>query len=110
MAHEREQLQDSFISPGAIVLADCRAVTFETTADRVSEMSDNHKQPDNKTYIAKCAVLVKDEDSFAKAHIFAEQTAALGLNTIVFGSFDVACTWLGLSTIEMEQLVASIDV
>jgi len=108
--HERAQLQDPSIVPGAIVLADCRAVTFETTADKVIEMSDSHKQRDNKTYMTKCAVLVKDDDSFAKARIFAEQTTALGLNTIVFGSFDVACTWLGLNVEEIEGLIESIEV
>lgn len=110
VSHERKQLQDTSISPGAIVLADCRKVIFETTPDKVFEMTDNHKLIHNKTYLSKIAVIVKDDDGFSKARIFAEQTAALGVNTIVFSNFDIACTWLGLRDIEAEQLVASIDV
>ncbi len=105
VSHEREQLQDCSILPGAAVISDCRDAIFKTPPEKVSELSENHNRSGNMTYFSKCAVIVKDEDGFTKARIFAGQIKLFGVNSIVFSSLDVACTWLGLSVVRLEQLL-----
>jgi hypothetical protein len=110
ISHERQQLQDESIFPGAKVFADARQATFtETSYDLIHELSDLYGESDNKTSLSTLAILISGAD-FDKARIYAEQAQKHGVRIIVFSNFDVACTWLGMKTSEVHRLINAISI
>jgi hypothetical protein len=106
--HERAQLRDTGIRPGAIVLADTRQASFpETTFDLVHELSDLWGQSDNQASFSRLAIIMHGSD-FEKARVLEDLARPMGVDTITFSNFDVACTWLGVAPAEAEELLARI--
>jgi len=107
--HEREQLQDSGIGPGALVLVDARQAAFpETTFDLMHELSDLHGRKDNRATFSRVAIVMHGDD-YDKSRMLEDLARPMGVDVITFSNFDVACTWLGVSPVEAGQLLASID-
>jgi hypothetical protein len=96
IAHERGQLQDTSIKPGAVALAYAPEASFETSYEKVHELSDLFGEPGNKTHIAKYALLVNDA-TYDRAQMFARQAEKYGVSIIVFNAVDTACVWLGVN-------------
>ncbi len=106
--HERAQLQDTRIRPGALVLADTRQASFpETTFDLVHELSDLWGQSGNQASFSRLAIIMHGSD-FDKARVLEDLGRPRGVDIITFSNFDVACTWLGVSPVDVEKLLASI--
>lgn len=93
--HERSQLQDSSIHPGAVVLVDARRASFETDVNHVHELADEYRRTGEKVQFAKIALLVSNE-TWDRAQLYARQATSYGVATIAFSSITTACTWLGL--------------
>jgi hypothetical protein len=94
IAHERAQIRDPAIKPGAVMLVDATLARFETPLEAVHELSDLYAG-DIERRIAKCAMLVND-DTYQQAQLFAAQAAKLGISIIVFNLIDTAYLWLGI--------------
>ena len=112
MAHEKKQLQDTSIAPGAAVLADARSASFtETSYDIIHELSDLHADPRGRTFMARLAIVI-GEDDFNKAKAFESQLRRHGMDAIVFSSanMDLACHWLGIDPLDTQKLIMSIAV
>lgn len=101
LEHERQQLQDTRIAPGAVVLADLTRATFPDTTDlNACDILELHGRPDNKTRLSKCALLVSEE-AFSRADTVSSQSGrSSNFSVIVFTSIHIACTWLGLDVSE----------
>jgi hypothetical protein len=94
--HEKKLLNDTSISKGASGLVEARTATFsETALDMIYELSDVHGDPNNKTNIARCALLVSSE-TWPKAKEFEKQASKHGVSIISFNDLDIACGWLGV--------------
>ncbi len=103
--HERAQLHDTSIRPGAIAVVDCRRATFpETSTDLVHELSDLYDDPGNKTVLSRVALIMQGAD-FDKARVLEDLARPKGIDIITFSNFDVACTWLGVSPADVENLI-----
>jgi hypothetical protein len=94
IAHERAQIRDPAIKPGAVMLVDATRARIETPLEAVHELSDLYAD-DSERRIAKCAMLVNG-DTYEQAQLFAAQAAKLGMSIIVFNLIDTACLWLGI--------------
>ena len=107
--HEKGQLQDNSIKPGAIVLADCRRASFsETTPDTIHELPDLYLEPDLKVGFSRVAIVMQGSD-FDTARTFEDLARPMGIDIITFSNFDVACTWLGIAPAEVTELIAKLE-
>ncbi len=94
--HEKQQLNDKAIAPGAAILVDAEQARFsETSLEKVHELSDLYAEASNRIAPAKIALLVSAED-WLKAKVFQAQARAHGVTVITFISLNVACLWLGI--------------
>jgi len=107
--HEKEQLNDQSIAPGAIAIADGRQAVFQTTLDRVHELTDVHADPNNKTSISRYALLVRS-DTWERAKVFEAEGKKHGVTIITFHALDTACTWLGLDAKKILEDIESIVI
>ena len=106
--HEMNQLNDESIAWNAIALADTRRAQFpDTTPEMIEALVKLHSQPDNKTHIAKYALLVRDE-TWEQAKLLEDGAKDHDVTIITFMSLDVACAWLGIDTEETERHLESI--
>lgn len=107
ISHERDQIKDKSIRPGAAVLAYAADATFETGRERVHELSDLYGK--NDVSMERCAVVVNDE-AYDRAQLFAAQGTGFGVSIVVFNDIDAACKWLAVDPAEiktrLEQLKA----
>lgn len=103
LAHERAQLHDPAIRPGAVMLVDATQARFETPLEAVHELSDLYQAGDVRR-IVKCALLANNE-TYEQAQLFAAQVGKLGVSIIVFTLLDTACLWLG---IDRDQTLAQL--
>jgi hypothetical protein len=95
LAHKTGQLRDRSINPGASVLSDCRAATFAVSDGQIGEVSAADGQPDRTTTVRRYALVV-NSDVYDRAQFFSKRVSEHGVTAIVFSSFDIACTWLGV--------------
>jgi len=95
--HVRNRLNDVSITRGASLLADAREAYFpETTLEGLDELADLQTNPDNKTSINRCALLVRYETwPLAKALETREEMRGV-MTLITFSMLDMACIWLGI--------------
>ena len=107
--HEKEQLNDQSIAPGAIAIADGRQAVFQTTLDRVHELTDVHADPNNKTSISRYALLV-GSDTLERVKAFEAEAKKHGVTIITFNVLDTACTWLGLDAKKILEDIESIVI
>ncbi len=107
--HEKEQLNDQSIAPGAIAIADGRQAVFQTTLDRVHELADVHADPNNKTSISRYALVVSS-DTWEQAKVFEAEAKKHGVTIITFHALDTACTWLGLDAKKILEDLESIVI
>jgi len=107
--HEKEQLNDQSIAPGAIAIADGRQAVFQTTLDSVHELTDVYADPNNKTSISRYALLVRS-DTWKRAKVFEAEAKKHGVTIITFHALDTACTWLGLDAKKILEDIESIVI
>jgi len=95
--HVRNRLNDGSITQGASFLADAREAYFpETTLEGLDELADLHINPDNKTTINRCALLVRYE-TWPLAKALETRAEKRGVMTLItFSMLDTACIWLGI--------------
>lgn len=112
ISHEKKQLQDTSIAPGAAVLVDARNASFsETSYDIIHELSDLHGDPNCETLMRRGAIVI-GEDDFNKAKALESQLRQYGIPVIVFSSanMDLACHWLGIDPLDTQKLIMSIAI
>ncbi len=111
IAVKLRQFEDPHIAPGARVLSDCtRAISFETSFDRVGELAAMHGEPHEKPGPSALAIVVSDH-AFERATAFSKKASPHGLQTIVFfHNLDAAATWIGIDTGEAKRLLDTISV
>jgi len=107
--HEKEQLNDQSIAPGAIAIADGRQAVFQTPLDLVHELTDVHADPNNKTSISRYALIV-GSDTWEQAKVFEAEAKKHGLTIISFHALETACTWLGLDAKKILEGIESIVI
>ena len=107
--HEKEQLNDQSIAPGAIAIADGRQAVFQTTLDSVHELTDVYADPNNKTSISRYALIVRS-DTWKRAKVFEAEAKKHGVTIITFHALDTACTWLGLDAKKILEGIESIVI
>ncbi len=100
ISHERDQINDRTIKPGAAVLAYAADATFETGQEEVHELSGLYGR--NDISMEKCAVVVND-DAYDRAQLFAAQGAGYGMSIVVFNDIDSACEWLAVDPAEIKS-------
>ena len=108
LAHERAQIRDPAIRPGAVMLVDATQARFETPLEAVHELLDLHRAADDRR-VVKCAMLVNNE-TYEQAQLFAAQAGKLGVSIIVFSLIDTACLWLGIDRDQTLTQLRSIKV
>lgn len=95
LAHEQQHLSDTSIVRGASVLADATHASFETTPEKIHELTDLYRRHDGKLRVGKCAVLV-NQTAYECARLYEQQAINLGVAVILFNTLGIACTWLGV--------------
>ncbi len=100
ISHERDQIEDQSIAPGAAVLAYAADAVFETDPDKVHELSSLYNRGD--LAMEKCAVVVND-DAYDRAQLFAAQGAGHGVSIVVFNDVESACKWLGVDPVKVKS-------
>lgn len=108
LAHERAQLLDPAIKPGAVMLVDATLARFETPLEAVHELTDLYRAAGVRR-VVKCAMLVNNE-TYEQAQLFAAQAGRLGVSIIVFSLIDTACLWLGIDRDQTLARLRSIKV
>lgn len=108
IAHERAQIQDPAIKPGAVMLVDATLAHFETPLEAVHELSDLHRAAAERR-VTKCAMLVNN-DTYEQAQLFAAQAGKLGVSIIVFSLIGTACLWLGIDRDQTLTQLRSIKI
>ena len=97
-------MNDSSIARGASVLADATHASFETTLEKIHELTDLYRRHGEKLRVGKCAVLV-NEAAYDCARRYERQAIKLGVAVILFNTLGIACTWLGVDLlIVLEEL------
>ncbi len=108
LSHEKEHFLDTSIADGAKVLIDAREAEFpETTSDRVVEMVALY--PESKSRMSACAALFRS-DYFERAKLWETQMRQHGVRVVLFNSFNVACTYLGIDPAQTQGLIDSIEL
>jgi hypothetical protein len=108
--HEKQQLNDTSIAPGAVALVEAREATYpETSLGLVHELADVHSNPGNKTSISRYALLVSDE-TYEQAKVFEQEARKHGVTIITFNWLSTACTWLGIDAKTVEEKIKSIVI
>lgn len=103
LAHEHQQINDQSIHPRYSILVDATGAEFETTLEKIQEMTDFY-QTSTRAEKVKCALLVSEE-AYQLAMRFANQAKGYGIRVILFASLEVACIWLGIDPkMAMEEL------
>ena len=105
ISHERTQLKDRSIKPGAAVLAYAVDATFETPSDMVHEVSDLYDSSDNP--LEKLAVVVND-DTYDRAQLFSAQSVGFGISIVVFNDVESACAWLDVDPVKVKKQLRDI--
>ncbi len=100
ISHERDQIEDRSIKPGAVVLAYAANASFETGPEEVRQLSDLYGRGD--IAMEKCAVVVND-DAYDRAQLFAAQGTGHGVSIVVFNDVEVACAWLGVDPVKVKS-------
>ena len=100
ISHERDQIEDRSIKPGAVVLAYAADASFETDPEEVRQLSDLYGRGD--IAMEKCAVVVND-DAYDRAQLFAAQGTGHGVSIVVFNDVEAACEWLGVDPVKVKS-------
>ncbi len=109
-AHEREQLQDTRIKPGAVGLTDARKASFpEANEVNLKELANLHGEAENATSISRYALVMSSQE-FDKARMLEVFSRDVGLNVIVFVNFEAACEWVGITPTEAHQIIDGIPI
>ena len=108
LTHKASQLRDRSINPGASVLADCRAAMFAISGDQARELSAVEGKSDYTTTVRRYALVVND-DVYDRAQVFSKRVSQHGVTAIVFSSFDIASTWLGVNPQRAAKLIEESD-
>jgi hypothetical protein len=100
IAHERAQIEDRSIKPGAAVLSYAVDASFETHQEDLHQITDLYGRSD--IAMEKCAVVVND-DAYDRAQLFAAQGTGHGVSTVVFNDVESACKWLGVDSVRVKS-------
>ncbi len=96
VVHERRQLSDPRIAPGASVLVDARAAHCGITAEEVRDLVDGlYAAYAPPLKIKKCALLI-NTPAYPMAQAYEKSGSKYGISVIAFTFLDGACAWLGL--------------
>jgi len=109
LAYEKRRAQDASIANGAKLFTDARAGEFAKTSDefmqRVFELREG---PDCKAHLSVWAALLPASE-IDQGRVWEAEAGRRGVRSVIFTSFDVACTYLGIDPVETQELLDNID-
>jgi hypothetical protein len=81
-------------------MASLDASMDDATIERAADLYGKHRSK-----IANMKVAIVAGVAFMTAVAFEREIARYGASAIVFNSLDIACTWLGIGTDEVERIL-----
>ncbi len=109
MAYEKHRAQDASIADGAKLFSDARAGEFTKTSDEfMQKVFALREGPDCKAHLSVWAAVLQASE-FEQARIWEAEAGRRGVRAVIFTSFDVACTYLGIDPVETQELLDSIE-
>ena len=85
------------IVEGATVLSDCRDAEFVISMEAVNLFAKTEESSAGDTRIKRYGFLVREE-VYQQAQFFSDKVKQFGVTSIVFNSFEVASSWVGLES------------
>jgi cytosine/adenosine deaminase-related metal-dependent hydrolase len=81
---------------------------FAISGDQARELSAVEGKSDYTTTVRRYALVVND-DVYDRAQVFSKRVSQHGVTAIVFSSFDIASTWLGVNPQRAAKLIQESD-